>query len=517
MKKALGYIRFSTDDQKDGNSIERQTDHITAYCDGKLNLVETLIDNGFSASKGEHVSHGKLGQFLKEADQGKFQGYALVVEHMDRLSRLGIEQTNALLQRILKAGIEVHITQENRVIGNLNDLLTVIMNSVTAFGAAEYSKKLSERIVKAWKSKRANIESKPLTALLPKWLKLENGKIVEVPEKVETVREIFRYAANGLGAKKIRQSLNGHGEGVTMSWITHTLANRAVLGEFQPHHYVGGKRVPHGEVVFGYYPRILSDEEWTNARNDIERKSANRRAVHGARNSDRAENLFTNLLFDTTEGQPERSMWFQRQKSKRGKLQNAFLVTSTAIEAPSHRLRYDRFEKAFLSFLSDLDWKAVSGEGEPEELKAKVAELTRINDELATAKARCAAREAAMADEMDVAMLRVLAAQLAKFEAQGTDLQVAREAAAHEVESIRTKLATMDSPEKLLALLKDTENNDVRLRLRTEIRKRISRIDFHFGLDGFKCVVNVKFINGILRMMIIGETGILTLKGEGTI
>jgi hypothetical protein len=114
-------------------------------------------------------------------------------------------------------------------------------------------------------------------------------------------------------------------------------------------------------------------------------------------------------------------------------------------------------------------------------------------------------------------MLRVLAAQLAKFEAQGTDLQVAREAAAHEVESIRTKLATMDSPEKLLALLKDTENNDVRLRLRTEIRKRISRIDFHFGLDGFKCVVNVKFINGILRMMIIGETGILTLKGEGTI
>src|SRR5258708_355080 len=225
MKKAIGYIRFSTDDQKDGNSIERQTDNITAYCNGDsgLNLVDTLIDNGFSASKGEHLTHGKLGAFLKEADQGKFAGYALVVEQMDRLSRLGISETSDLLKRILAAGLEVHITQTNRVIRDANDVVTALLNVLESYGAAEYSKKLSERIVKAWKSKRANMESKPLTSLLPKWLKLENGKIVEVPEKVETVREIFRHAANGLGAKKIRESLNGHGDGVTMGWITNTL------------------------------------------------------------------------------------------------------------------------------------------------------------------------------------------------------------------------------------------------------------------------------------------------------
>jgi hypothetical protein len=32
----------------------------------------------------------------------------------------------------------------------------------------------------------------------------------------------------------------------------------------------------------------------------------------------------------------------------------------------------------------------------------------------------------------------------------------------HEVESLRTKLATMDSPEELLALISDAANNDVR-------------------------------------------------------
>jgi DNA invertase Pin-like site-specific DNA recombinase len=519
MKKAIGYIRFSSDDQKDGNSIERQTDNITAYCNissNGLNLIDVLIDDGFSASKDEHRTKGKLGTFLKEADQGKYAGYALVIEHMDRLSRLGIDETSKLLRQILAAGVEIHITQTNRVIRSLDDIVTALLNVLESYGAQEYSKKLSERIVKAWRSKRANMDSKPLTSLLPKWLKIENGQIVEVPEKVETVREIFRHSANGLGATKIRAALNGHGEGVTMGWITNTLQNRAVLGEFQPHHYVGGKRVPLGEVVFGYYPRVLSDEAWTLARTDIERKSANRKMVHGARNSDRAENLFTGMIFDAT-AESVRTMVFQRQKNKRGKLQNAFLVTSTAVAGPNRRLRYDRFEKAFLNFLTDLDWKAVSGEGEPEELKQKVAKLTEVTNDLATAKARCAARTAAMDGEMDVAMLKVLAAQLAKFEAQATDLEVAREAAAHEVESLKNKLATMESPEELLALISGAANNDIRLRLRSEIRRRISRIDLHFGLDGFKAVADVQFVNGVIRALIFTDKATLVIRGEGTI
>src|ERR1700719_3441826 len=43
----------------------------------------------------------------------------------------------------------------------------------------------------------------------------------------------------------------------------------------------------------------------------------------------------------------------------------------------------------------------------------------------------------------------------------------------HEVESLPTKL---DSPEELLALISDAANNDVRLRLRTEIRRRIKKL-----------------------------------------
>jgi Recombinase len=224
----------------------------------------------------------------------------------------------------------------------------------------------AERIVNSWIGKRANmltideetkkvVQVTPLTSLLPKWLKIEGrivrngkvinaGKIVEVPGIVAIVHEIFRLAALGLGAKKIRQSLNGQGDAVTMAWITYTLQNEQVLGKFQHHHYENGKRVPYGEPVFDYYPRIISDEEWRFARAEIDRKNsvdtATRKMTHGARNSDRAENLFSGLIFDATT-EPVRTLIFQRQRNKKGSLQNPFLVTSTAIEGPSHRLRYD--------------------------------------------------------------------------------------------------------------------------------------------------------------------------------
>ena len=85
--KAIGYIRFSSDEQGNGDSIGRQTANIQIYCQrNALTLTETLIDDGRSASKGDHITKGKLGKFLKQADTGKYRGFALVVEELDRLS-----------------------------------------------------------------------------------------------------------------------------------------------------------------------------------------------------------------------------------------------------------------------------------------------------------------------------------------------------------------------------------------------------------------------------------------------
>ena len=90
--------------------------HVKGEATSSLQARKLLIDDGFSARKGEHLSHGKLGRFLAEADKGTFKGCALVVEQPDRVSRLGIDQTHVLCRRLLTNGITVHISQENRAI-----------------------------------------------------------------------------------------------------------------------------------------------------------------------------------------------------------------------------------------------------------------------------------------------------------------------------------------------------------------------------------------------------------------
>ena len=60
----------------------------------------------------------------------------------------------------------------------------------------------------------------------------------------------------------------------------------------------------------------------------------------------------------------------------------------------------------------------------------------------------------------------------------------------------RSRATALESPEDLLALIRSGDP-EMRLKLKSEIRKRISRIEVSFGLDGFEAVADVKFINGV--------------------
>jgi len=121
MKKALAYIRFSNEEQGKGSTIKRQRDEITAHVQ-RNNLewrdiedVDTFTDDGLSASKGDHLSGGKLGRLMAEIDAGKYRGSVLVVEKLDRFSRLGIDDTWDLSRRVKKGGLELHLAKAGRV------------------------------------------------------------------------------------------------------------------------------------------------------------------------------------------------------------------------------------------------------------------------------------------------------------------------------------------------------------------------------------------------------------------
>src|SRR5271165_1439528 len=197
MKKAISYGRFSTVEQRDGDSSDRQNTSARDYCSRiGLDFQEELsmFDEGLSAYKGEHLKKGALGVFRAAAKAGKFPDYALVIEQMDRLSRLPIVETFDLLREITDAGVEIHDISDGEILkaGFGNDLMQIMKFALKASGSTEYSKKLSQRVGSAWRSKKSNAtDLKAITANVPAWLKAEQGKpIVPIPERAATVRKI---------------------------------------------------------------------------------------------------------------------------------------------------------------------------------------------------------------------------------------------------------------------------------------------------------------------------------------
>jgi DNA invertase Pin-like site-specific DNA recombinase len=492
--KAIAYIRFSTDEQANGSSIERQRENIEAYARRKeMEIVEILIDDGFSASKGEHLSHGKLGRFLAEADKGKYKGFAFLVERQDRLSRLGIDQTHVLLRRLLAAGIVTHMTEEKMIIESLDDLMTVIMSVFSSHAAQQYSKTLSERLTKAWKVKKdaAKVSGTPYGNSLPVWLTTEGqvkvgkrivdyGKIVVVPEKVAMVQEIFRLAAQGVGSKNIVHQLNERV--LSRSWVIRTLNNRAVLGEFQPK----GR-----EVIQGYYPQIISQSEFDAARAQIKTKIRHGKYTGGNRkNSLLATNLFERLLFDITT-EPIRTMQFQESRG-------LYYVMSAFDKGGRHsnRIRYDKLEKALLGFLETVEWLAIAGESESDECKAAIAALEaklRLRDAVSR---EITANTEAMVGE-DVETRKYFMRQIAKDEAAFATLTRDIDVLQASVAEAQAKTAGLSETKTFQELLTQLRSNPaLRLPARAAIAKKVARVELVFMPDRQGVVAFLQYTNG---------------------
>ncbi|HKA75760.1 MAG TPA: recombinase family protein [Pseudolabrys sp.] len=72
--QVFAYIRWSTDEQTQGDSQRRQVEGAKDYAlKHELKLPDTNIikDPGLSAFTGENVNRGRLGQFLERARQRK--------------------------------------------------------------------------------------------------------------------------------------------------------------------------------------------------------------------------------------------------------------------------------------------------------------------------------------------------------------------------------------------------------------------------------------------------------------
>ncbi len=118
----------------------------------------------------------------------------------------------------------------------------LILSIISMERAHEESRIKQVRGLAVWKNKRSDARLRPMTAMAPKWLRLDkdHGRFEVLEERAAVIRDIFESSAAGLGIYAITERLNrtgvrpfggsrGPGHGWHCSYVCKLLSNRAVL------------------------------------------------------------------------------------------------------------------------------------------------------------------------------------------------------------------------------------------------------------------------------------------------
>lgn len=312
MAAAYSYIRFSSVEQKKGDSFRRQREQSSLWADARgIMLDESLdiSDLGTSAYRGKNSTDGGLGAFIAAIDDGRVPaGSFLLVENLDRLSRQPPLAALHLLQSIVERGITVVTLVDKCEYTNeslQNDPSSLFISIITMFRAHQESKIKGDRVRSAWKRKKQKDarEGKPITRMTPSWLRIVNGAFEIIEEKAEVVRKIFDLATNeGLGQRAIVTVLKKElvcPIGRIATWsetsVRRILQNQAVIGIYQPRSVDLDRpeiRLDDGEPIDDYYPSIIHRPQFY----DAQRLRKEARIPKGPRGTSLGT-IFTGIVF----------------------------------------------------------------------------------------------------------------------------------------------------------------------------------------------------------------------------
>jgi DNA invertase Pin-like site-specific DNA recombinase len=489
-RTAYSYLRFSTPEQARGDSLRRQLDAARTFARANdLTLDESLRDLGRSAFSGAHRTKGALGAFLDAVKEGRVaRGSVLIVESLDRLSREQVLDALEQFRAILMAGVEIvtlsdgqRYTEES-VRKEFTQLLVSLLVMARAY---EESARKGERVGAAWGQKRlraANGEA--MTRACVAWCRVvgagRNSRYELIPERAAIVRRIFRMAADGMGRRQIVKCLNGEGvpafgrgAGWQDSYVAKILENRATLGFYQPHRLIGGRRVAEGDEVAGYYPAVVSEDEFHLARAAIQRRRGK-----GGPTGHGAANLLSGLarcgacgaaMVHLNKGAgPKGGRYLSCDRKRRG----------LACDNPVPNVRYDAAERLLLVGLLDVDWRRATqtereGERPEDERDRLLARVGEIDRDLEAVLAAFGA-----ASDITQVRLRVERLQAEKVEAQRRAAELATLVA---VQRADETMSWSDRYERLIEELRTAQGEELvvlRLRARAEIARVVREVRF---------------------------------------
>jgi DNA invertase Pin-like site-specific DNA recombinase len=481
---AYSYTRFSKPEQAEGDSLRRQDDLRDAWLarsGAVLDTSLTLRDEGVSAFTGGHRQNPDrhaLAAFLELVRRGRIRrGSYLVVESLDRLSREHIRPALTLLLNLIDAGVRVvQLLPVEAVYDEKVEPMALMMAIMElSRGHAESAMK-SERCSRAWseKKRRAAIDGKPITRVVPSWIEVRDGGFRLKPAAADLVRRMYRMAVGGVGIDAITKTLNregvptlgGRADAWAPSTVASILANRAAVGEYQPMKGKAGHRTPDGDPIRNYFPAVLTEDEWFAARASIGRRRPSPGRIG------REVNLFSGLLRDARDGGPIHRF------TRTHPVPPALVSYQAMRGVPGSRFvsfPLKVFERAVLSRLHEVDPREVLPREDP-----AAGRVLALSGKRADLEARIGKVKAKLLDGGD---LDSLVDVLRSLEAK---LTVATEALAEAQREAASPLAgAWGECKSLLDVLDAAPDPTVaRLRLRSVLRRLVAGIWCLFLHDG---------------------------------
>ena len=118
MLNAYSYVRFSSQLQKLSDSKRRQISRTKKWCkEKKYNYCEAGEDLGVSGSTGKNLDDTKaLGAFIKSVEENKIKTPCiLVVESLDRLTRLEVDKAHDLCKKLIRLGVSIASVEDDEI------------------------------------------------------------------------------------------------------------------------------------------------------------------------------------------------------------------------------------------------------------------------------------------------------------------------------------------------------------------------------------------------------------------
>jgi len=386
---------MSTPEQLKGGSLQRQLERSRELAQARgWTLDESLRDLGKSGYHGTHIAEGAFGEFLDRVRTGKIpRDSVLIVESLDRLSREAVNVAMSHFLLIINAGVRLVTLDSNPprefTADSPNLTMELMLSLMEMQRAHAESRRKSDLIKPFWNKRRAEARDggKPLSGMLPSWLRVVDGRYEVIEDKAAVVREIFDLTVNGVGIYSITKTLNargvlplsGRGKEWNRSSVAAILHSESVIGRCQPHevYYEAGKRKrrPIGEPIDGYYPAVVTLDTWNRSRAArLGRTTFGEQApATGGQTGLYYSNLFRGLCFCGACG-GKMEVFDRGAKYGGRKIQCSSVKRGAGCR---HRTQYDyrQFEAAFLQNCNHFDLTRINAH--------QSSELTRVREQLA--------------------------------------------------------------------------------------------------------------------------------------